>query len=153
MQIRLWICVRAHFCCLVFKEGRTCINTSRSKAPPAYRKRRKQLNFFFFVKKETQRSREPAHLHVFDLAFDILSAFVIAVLFSLQLFEVLHFLAENFIFSYMGLALFTFQNHIFSPIFILGAFVSFFFEDTTHKCSPLHFYGKYFFPWLDLGHS
>eukprot|EP00064_Thunnus_orientalis_P012121 superscaffoldBa00001818_g12155 len=43
-----------------------------------------------------------------------------------QLFEVLHFLAENFIFSYMGLALFTFQNHIFSPIFIIGAFVSFF---------------------------
>lgn len=42
-----------------------------------------------------------------------------------QLFEVLHFLAENFIFSYMGLALFTFQNHVFSPIFILGAFVSF----------------------------
>uniref|UniRef100_A0A8C4SPB4 Solute carrier family 9 member 7 n=1 Tax=Erpetoichthys calabaricus TaxID=27687 RepID=A0A8C4SPB4_ERPCA len=37
-----------------------------------------------------------------------------------QLFEVLHFLAENFIFSYMGLALFTFQNHIFSPIFIVG---------------------------------
>uniref|UniRef100_G3PKZ0 Sodium/hydrogen exchanger n=1 Tax=Gasterosteus aculeatus aculeatus TaxID=481459 RepID=G3PKZ0_GASAC len=39
-----------------------------------------------------------------------------------QLFEVLHFLAENFIFSYMGLALFTFQNHIFSPIFIVRAF-------------------------------
>ncbi|KAM8874924.1 LOW QUALITY PROTEIN: sodium/hydrogen exchanger 7 [Spinachia spinachia] len=43
-----------------------------------------------------------------------------------QLFEVLHFLAENFIFSYMGLALFTFQNHIFSPIFIVGAFTSIF---------------------------
>uniref|UniRef100_A0A673BWE9 Sodium/hydrogen exchanger n=1 Tax=Sphaeramia orbicularis TaxID=375764 RepID=A0A673BWE9_9TELE len=43
-----------------------------------------------------------------------------------QLFEVLHFLAENFIFSYMGLALFTFQNHIFSPIFIIGAFLSIF---------------------------
>ncbi|KAI6079544.1 Sodium/hydrogen exchanger [Aix galericulata] len=42
------------------------------------------------------------------------------------LFEVLHFLAENFIFSYMGLALFTFQKHIFSPVFIIGAFVSFF---------------------------
>ncbi|KAI2663661.1 Sodium/hydrogen exchanger 9 [Labeo rohita] len=41
-----------------------------------------------------------------------------------QLFEVLHFLAENFIFSYMGLALFTFQKHVFSPIFIFGAFVS-----------------------------
>ncbi|XP_029002695.1 sodium/hydrogen exchanger 7 isoform X1 [Betta splendens] len=43
-----------------------------------------------------------------------------------QLFEVLHFLAENFIFSYMGLALFTFQNHIFSPLFIIGAFISIF---------------------------
>ncbi|KAI4545356.1 hypothetical protein MG293_005622 [Ovis ammon polii] len=39
-----------------------------------------------------------------------------------QLFEVLHFLAENFIFSYMGLALFTFQKHVFSPVFIIGAF-------------------------------
>ncbi|KAF7664127.1 hypothetical protein LDENG_00188540 [Lucifuga dentata] len=45
---------------------------------------------------------------------------------SKQLFEVLHFLAENFIFSYMGLALFTFQNHIFSPIFIAGAFIAIF---------------------------
>ncbi|KAI4891991.1 hypothetical protein NFI96_034197 [Prochilodus magdalenae] len=43
-----------------------------------------------------------------------------------QLFEVLHFLAENFIFSYMGLALFTFQNHVFSPIFIVGAFIAIF---------------------------
>uniref|UniRef100_A0A8C7FK64 Sodium/hydrogen exchanger n=1 Tax=Oncorhynchus kisutch TaxID=8019 RepID=A0A8C7FK64_ONCKI len=43
-----------------------------------------------------------------------------------QLFEVLHFLAENFIFSYMGLALFTFQNHVFSPIFIAGAFLAIF---------------------------
>uniref|UniRef100_A0A7N6ARG0 Sodium/hydrogen exchanger n=1 Tax=Anabas testudineus TaxID=64144 RepID=A0A7N6ARG0_ANATE len=43
-----------------------------------------------------------------------------------QLFEVLHFLAENFIFSYMGLALFTFQNHIFSPLFIFGAFIAIF---------------------------
>ncbi|CAB1325361.1 unnamed protein product, partial [Coregonus sp. 'balchen'] len=43
---------------------------------------------------------------------------------SKQLFELLSFLAENFIFSYMGLALFTFQNHIFNPTFIVGAFVS-----------------------------
>ncbi|XP_054646947.1 sodium/hydrogen exchanger 7 isoform X2 [Dunckerocampus dactyliophorus] len=43
-----------------------------------------------------------------------------------QLFEVLHFLAENFIFSYMGLALFTFQNHVFSPVFITGAFIAIF---------------------------
>uniref|UniRef100_A0A3B4CU56 Sodium/hydrogen exchanger n=1 Tax=Pygocentrus nattereri TaxID=42514 RepID=A0A3B4CU56_PYGNA len=43
-----------------------------------------------------------------------------------QLFELLNFLAENFIFSYMGLTLFTFQNHVFNPIFIVGAFLSVF---------------------------
>ncbi|XP_018410543.1 PREDICTED: sodium/hydrogen exchanger 6 isoform X1 [Nanorana parkeri] len=43
-----------------------------------------------------------------------------------QLFELLNFLAENFIFSYMGLALFTFQNHVFNPTFILGAFLAVF---------------------------
>ncbi|XP_064182314.1 sodium/hydrogen exchanger 6-like [Anguilla rostrata] len=43
-----------------------------------------------------------------------------------QLFELLNFLAENFIFSYMGLALFTFQNHIFNPTFIIGAFLAVF---------------------------
>ncbi|KAJ0065192.1 hypothetical protein NL108_006542, partial [Boleophthalmus pectinirostris] len=56
-----------------------------------------------------------------------------------QLFEVLHFLAENFIFSYMGLALFTFQNHIFSPIFIFGAFVSF--ESTLKYTSIIWVFG------------
>uniref|UniRef100_A0A674CYE2 Sodium/hydrogen exchanger n=1 Tax=Salmo trutta TaxID=8032 RepID=A0A674CYE2_SALTR len=39
-----------------------------------------------------------------------------------QLFELLNFLAENFIFSYMGLALFTFKNHIFNPTFIYFVF-------------------------------
>uniref|UniRef100_A0A674CYE8 Sodium/hydrogen exchanger n=1 Tax=Salmo trutta TaxID=8032 RepID=A0A674CYE8_SALTR len=43
-----------------------------------------------------------------------------------QLFELLNFLAENFIFSYMGLALFTFKNHIFNPTFIVGAFLAVF---------------------------
>ncbi|KAM9850217.1 sodium/hydrogen exchanger 6a [Aulostomus maculatus] len=43
-----------------------------------------------------------------------------------QLFELLNFLAENFIFSYMGLTLFTFQNHVFNPMFIIGAFVAVF---------------------------
>lgn len=37
----------------------------------------------------------------------------------------MNFLAENVIFCYMGLALFTFQNHLFNPLFIFGAFVSF----------------------------
>ncbi|KAI4897289.1 hypothetical protein NFI96_024661, partial [Prochilodus magdalenae] len=43
-----------------------------------------------------------------------------------QLFELLNFLAENFIFSYMGLTLFTFQNHVFNPLFIVGAFLAVF---------------------------
>ncbi|XP_038613064.1 sodium/hydrogen exchanger 7-like [Tachyglossus aculeatus] len=56
-----------------------------------------------------------------------------------ELFEVLHFLAENFIFSYMGLALFTFQKHIFSPIFIVGAFVAIFLGRAAHVY-PLSFF-------------
>ncbi|XP_032049463.1 LOW QUALITY PROTEIN: sodium/hydrogen exchanger 9 [Aythya fuligula] len=43
-----------------------------------------------------------------------------------ELFEFMNFLAENVIFCYMGLALFTFQNHIFNPLFIFGAFVAVF---------------------------
>lgn len=68
------------------------------------------------------------YCYCFNLCFWFLKAYPLDYYyyyFCLQLFEVLHFLAENFIFSYMGLALFTFQNHIFNPIFILGAFVSF----------------------------
>lgn len=42
-----------------------------------------------------------------------------------QLFEFMNFLAENVIFCYMGLAFFTFQDHVFNALFILGAFVSF----------------------------
>ncbi|XP_040192229.1 sodium/hydrogen exchanger 7 isoform X1 [Rana temporaria] len=56
-----------------------------------------------------------------------------------QLFEVLHFLAENFIFSYMGLALFTFQKHAFSPIFIVGAFIAVFVGRAAH-IYPLSFF-------------
>uniref|UniRef100_A0A8C9WIU3 Sodium/hydrogen exchanger n=1 Tax=Scleropages formosus TaxID=113540 RepID=A0A8C9WIU3_SCLFO len=43
-----------------------------------------------------------------------------------QLFELLNFLAENFIFSYMGLTLFSFQYHVFNPMFIIGAFLAVF---------------------------
>nr|XP_031534566.1 sodium/hydrogen exchanger 9 isoform X2 [Vicugna pacos] len=43
-----------------------------------------------------------------------------------QLFEFMNFLAENVIFCYMGLAMFTFQNHIFNALFILGAFLAIF---------------------------
>ncbi|CAL8365465.1 unnamed protein product [Lota lota] len=42
------------------------------------------------------------------------------------LFELLNFLAENFIFSYMGLTLFSFQSHVFNPLFIIGAFMAVF---------------------------
>ncbi|XP_075708683.1 sodium/hydrogen exchanger 7 isoform X2 [Rhinoderma darwinii] len=56
-----------------------------------------------------------------------------------QLFEVLHFLAENFIFSYMGLALFTFQKHVFSPVFIVGAFIAVFVGRAAHVY-PLSFF-------------
>uniref|UniRef100_A0A673HZS1 Sodium/hydrogen exchanger n=1 Tax=Sinocyclocheilus rhinocerous TaxID=307959 RepID=A0A673HZS1_9TELE len=45
---------------------------------------------------------------------------------SKQLFELLDFLAENFIFSYMGLTLFSFQHHVFNPFFIIGAFLAIF---------------------------
>ncbi|GAA6072376.1 sodium/hydrogen exchanger 6b isoform X1, partial [Tachysurus ichikawai] len=39
-----------------------------------------------------------------------------------ELFELLNFLAENFIFSYMGVTLFSFQHHVFNIVFISGAF-------------------------------
>lgn len=43
-----------------------------------------------------------------------------------QLFEFMNFMAENFIFCYMGVALFTYQNHIFNALFIFGAFLAIF---------------------------
>lgn len=120
------------------------------------KKKTAKHSIFFSVKKEIHKLREPAHWHACDLVFDILSAFVMGVFFSPQLFEALHFLAENFIFSYMGLALFTFQNHIFSPIFIFGAFVSFFsFVRTQHtRILLFSFLGQIcFFHGSELGHS
>ena len=44
---------------------------------------------------------------------------------SLQTFGLLNFLAESFIFSYMGLSLFTFQHHQWNIGFIAWTFVSF----------------------------
>lgn len=41
-----------------------------------------------------------------------------------QLFELLNFLAENFIFSYIGVSMFTFPKHHFDPGFIFAGFVS-----------------------------
>ena len=41
-----------------------------------------------------------------------------------QLFEALNFMAENFIFSYLGVSLFTFSRHYYDVIFIFGAFVA-----------------------------
>lgn len=43
-----------------------------------------------------------------------------------DLFDLLNFLAENFVFSYMGLSLFTYTNHQWVPGFILFSFVSLF---------------------------
>ncbi|XP_054265641.1 sodium/hydrogen exchanger 6-like isoform X3 [Macrosteles quadrilineatus] len=40
-----------------------------------------------------------------------------------RLFELLNFLAENFIFCYIGVSMFTFPNHHFDPGFILSGFV------------------------------
>lgn len=41
-----------------------------------------------------------------------------------QLFEFLNFLAENFIFGYMGVAMFVFPDHRWMPLFIVGAFIA-----------------------------
>nr|WRO44057.1 sodium/hydrogen exchanger 9 [Rachycentron canadum] len=43
-----------------------------------------------------------------------------------QLFEVLNFLGEIFIFSYMGYVLLMFSHHVFKALFIFGAFLSMF---------------------------
>ena len=40
-----------------------------------------------------------------------------------QFFEILNFLSENFIFSYLGVSMFTFMKHRFNFIFIFGSFI------------------------------
>ncbi|XP_053697058.1 sodium/hydrogen exchanger 7 isoform X5 [Sabethes cyaneus] len=40
-----------------------------------------------------------------------------------QIFELLNFLAENFIFSYIGVSMFTFPKHHFDPLFIVSGFI------------------------------
>lgn len=41
-------------------------------------------------------------------------------------FDLLNFMAENFIFSYIGVSMFTFPKHNFDPFYIIGAFVAIF---------------------------
>lgn len=43
-----------------------------------------------------------------------------------EFFEVVNFIAENFVFSYMGLSLFTYHNHQWVPGFIVFSFVAIF---------------------------
>ncbi|QQP38440.1 Sodium/hydrogen exchanger [Caligus rogercresseyi] len=43
-----------------------------------------------------------------------------------QFFNLLNFMAENFIFSYIGVSMFTFTNHNFNVSFILGSFLAIF---------------------------
>ena len=47
------------------------------------------------------------------------------IMFVLQLFELLNFLMENFVFCYIGVSTFTYLQHHFDARFILAAFVSF----------------------------
>lgn len=48
-----------------------------------------------------------------------------SLVFILQLFELMNFLAENFVFLYIGVAVFTFHSQQWNPLFILAALVSF----------------------------
>lgn len=56
----------------------------------------------------------------------------------------LHFLAENFTF-YLGLALFTYEKHVFRSVFILGAFVTIF----LGRAAPIYLFSFF----LNLGRS
>jgi len=65
-----------------------------------------------------------------------------------KLFELLNFLAENFIFSYIGVSMFTFPKHHFDPGFIFAGFVSLhcifivYLVDTVMKTTVQHSWGS-----------
>jgi len=50
--------------------------------------------------------------------------FIILNVIFFQLFEVLNFLMENFVFIYIGVSTFTFTKHEWNPWFIIASFVS-----------------------------
>jgi hypothetical protein len=53
---------------------------------------------------------------------------------SFQLFELMNFLAENFVFLYIGVSVFTFENVKWNAWFILASFVSFSVLNKTFLC-------------------
>uniref|UniRef100_A0A8C9G4U3 Solute carrier family 9 member A9 n=1 Tax=Pavo cristatus TaxID=9049 RepID=A0A8C9G4U3_PAVCR len=91
-----------------------------------------ETGLFFLLSWSAFLSAEAAGLTGKDCGIEYVHFLLQRILFLLQhrwkqcLFEFMNFLAENVIFCYMGLALFTFQNHIFNPLFIFGAFLAVF---------------------------
>ena len=77
--------------------------------------------------------------------------------FFFQVFELLNFLAENFVFLYIGVSVFTYEETKWDPWFILAAFVSFYSSLRKHAhaiyqknfvCKNEKFHWKIFYIFL-----